>query len=223
VKLDKTTILMGVIGCMLMLAPLASADDVAPPQWRGVDRTVFAEWTFDRPDTDADNWSSHPGEVEMETPYYEVDESSVFHETYGTRQNVWEINDDFGLDFYMPNFPDGEYKDGWIQITYLVDEDYLPIVDPDLYVEGEHEYDVDWDHSGTVYHEDGWITDTFWFYIEPNPEGEWIGLYVDEGEEGSFYPAYIDQVIIDTICVPEPATLSLLAVAGVAVIRRRRK
>jgi hypothetical protein len=31
----------------------------------------------------------------------------------------------------------------------------------------------------------------------------------------------VDQIVVDTICVPEPATLALLALVGLAALRRR--
>jgi hypothetical protein len=69
----------------------------------------------------------------------------------------------------------------------------------------------------------GWRTDAYEFIIEPNPRWEKIGLkFRRMGVEGPFeVGAYIDQVVIDTIC-PEPASLALLAFGGLALLRRRR-
>ena len=33
---------------------------------------------------------------------------------------------------------------------------------------------------------------------------------------------YIDELVIDTICVPEPATIFLLGLGGMALLRKRR-
>ena len=35
-------------------------------------------------------------------------------------------------------------------------------------------------------------------------------------------PAYVDSVWVGTRCIPEPATMSVLALGGLALIRRRK-
>jgi hypothetical protein len=56
--------------------------------------------------------------------------------------------------------------------------------------------------------------------LEPNPLREFVEIHNSAGSGMT-----IDQVVIDTRCVPEPATLCLLGagVAGLAVRRIRRK
>ena len=34
---------------------------------------------------------------------------------------------------------------------------------------------------------------------------------------------FVDQLVVDTICIPEPATMSLLALGGLALLRRKRR
>ena len=64
---------------------------------------------------------------------------------------------------------------------------------------------------------DGWKVLTIGWRIEPNPEWEEILLqFQDSGAD-------VDYVIVDTICIPEPATLLVVFVGGVlAVLRRSR-
>ncbi len=52
--------------------------------------------------------------------------------------------------------------------------------------------------------------------ILPNPDWEQIVFYVPQG-------TVIEQIVIDTVSIPEPATMSLLALGGMAALRRRRK
>jgi hypothetical protein len=52
--------------------------------------------------------------------------------------------------------------------------------------------------------------------IQPNPEGEWLHFSLA-------YSTNVAEIVIDTVCMPEPATLGLLAAgAGLAFLRRRR-
>jgi len=57
-------------------------------------------------------------------------------------------------------------------------------------------------------------------HIEPNPVHEMVEIEnLLAGMPGA---SAVSEVIVDTICVPEPATLGLLALGGVALIRRKR-
>jgi len=62
-----------------------------------------------------------------------------------------------------------------------------------------------------------WYTYTYGFEIRPNPESETITI-------DAVPCTWIEEIVVHTICtVPEPATLGLLAVGTVALIRRRRR
>lgn len=62
-----------------------------------------------------------------------------------------------------------------------------------------------------------------WVDIEiiPNPDWEQITIFGNSG--GNVIPGNLLTIEIDTISVPEPATLSLLALGGLAMIRRRKR
>jgi hypothetical protein len=65
-------------------------------------------------------------------------------------------------------------------------------------------------HSGTWYTYNGLLE------LRPNPDGEWITFPFLESTN-------IEEIVIKTICVPEPATLSLLAIGGLLLVRRKRR
>jgi len=53
--------------------------------------------------------------------------------------------------------------------------------------------------------------------IWPNPEVEKVGFVLF----GVTAPAVLDYIHVDTICVPEPATLAILALGGVLLLKKR--
>jgi hypothetical protein len=71
----------------------------------------------------------------------------------------------------------------------------------------------------TVLHGDGWRTDVVDIVLPFNPMSETLEIWW--AQANPLGPVYVDQVVIDTIC-PEPATVSLLILGGIVVLRRRR-
>ncbi len=65
--------------------------------------------------------------------------------------------------------------------------------------------------------------DLNWHYVDidiwPNPDSEVITIF---GESGAA-PGNLLYIEVDTVSVPEPMTMSLLAAGGLALLRRRRK
>jgi len=65
---------------------------------------------------------------------------------------------------------------------------------------------------------DGWIHDVWAVTLPLNPEWEYFGFGVVEGPT-----ILIDQIIVETLCyVPEPATMVLLGLGSLLMIRRKR-
>ncbi|MBN2269617.1 MAG: PEP-CTERM sorting domain-containing protein [Sedimentisphaerales bacterium] len=63
----------------------------------------------------------------------------------------------------------------------------------------------------------GWLKLTAKFILEPNPYSEIICYSFASGL------AAIDYIIVKTICVPEPMTVSLIGLGGLILARRRRR
>jgi hypothetical protein len=59
-----------------------------------------------------------------------------------------------------------------------------------------------------------WYTYNGLIRVVPNPEGEWITF-------DFVVSTNIEEIVINTVCIPEPATLSLLTLGGLALLRRR--
>jgi hypothetical protein len=68
----------------------------------------------------------------------------------------------------------------------------------------------------------GSVVAAYEFTLEPNPLREeillkfdWPMTYQDS--------AYVDQVVIDTWCIPEPVTLAFVGLGGIWLLRWRRR
>ncbi len=140
--------------------------------------------------------------------------------------NGWHANDEVGgfstLLITIPNTPDANpIKEIFLQITSSKGPS-TPYGGGDPVTVGGNGPNPSGYTSGTFstgrphYGEgNNWYTYNYGLTIMPNPESEVISITVP-------YCTVIDQIVVDTRCVPEPMTMSLLAVGGLALIRRKR-
>ena len=120
------------------------------------------------------------------------------------------------MNFYVPNWIDLEPLK-IIQVQIAFDSPGITGAHPNVsYVDGFDSqagsvigYNIHGTSVGQHFRYEEWR-------MEPNPDWERITLNI---------PAFvvIDQVVIDTISLPEPATFTMLAVGAGMVMRRRRR
>ena len=211
--------------CLLLACSWAIADDVFPPLWqRGMDRTVEAEWDTWDANGFPDVWNAAPPLAESAS--FTLGAAANVLATYAGRSDVVELTADLDLSFHVPNYLAGDQKTIWLQVTYYDpngDSEIVPALDVpsgiqwELIPEGAGPAsDYRHEHGG------GWITRRWILLASPNPEWEEIQLS-SVGVEGPVYPAYVDQVVIDTLCIPEPATACLLALGTLRLFTKRRR
>jgi hypothetical protein len=205
---------------MCMFAGTALADIAITPDWRGLPGTVTAEWdswSGSSSSMSPDYWTSNPSLPQF--PPNAGTDGTLLSEFEG-RTDVIELTGDYQIEFSMPNFPPNDHKEMLVQVTYYATTSFqfswLDVV--------ADEADIGQTFIGAYYMGEGWWTDVWSVQIYPNPESETIFVNFSDmyGTGESLYPAYLDQVVIDTWCVPEPATICLLGLGALSLIRRKR-
>ena len=208
------------------------ADDILPPSWRGGPLTTMQQWQFTTPGglgaPDAGNTNPY-GDMQVSVTgdaTWEPTSSS----SDAARSNAWRLLDDpsggttsihcDGDDKNTPvTFIFGSFEEGKqdvVQITFSGDTPVLSV----LPIPGKVDFSTSLDSSSITTLGDGWkvLTQRHTYYGLSNPSGENFVISVPDGGA-----TWIDHVVIDTQTLPEPATLSLLAIGGLAVLRKRRR
>ena len=199
--------------CMLFVAANAFAG--YEPEWRGQEGSTYQLWEF-KTDTNPDvpNVVDNP----YGDPIAEVQDDNPI--------NMWWIGEDRGhegiwktegmakLDIPNSQNTDPEsYKNIVIQMIY----DAGPGVDAWIRFSADGS-DVS-DGIKPVESEDlgdGYRYSRWEIQIRPNPTEETIYAL-------PFYcNLYVDSIEVDTICVPEPATMGLLSLGGLLALRRKK-
>jgi len=147
-----------------------------------------------------------------------------FDETISGRTGVWSLSGE--IDVIIPNYPIlNPYKRITINLIWApggvdpfmpdqplvgvvgldVAEDAMPVDEPVMEIVSI----INDPLAGTP-----WVLSIYEIIIRPNPPKEWIAIKGD---------ILVDELGIRTECVPEPATIGLLGLGGLALLRSRRK
>ncbi|MGH9870527.1 MAG: hypothetical protein ACREAA_20515 [Candidatus Polarisedimenticolia bacterium] len=184
----KTCILLAVV----LLSSQAFADDLAPPAWRGAANTTFQHWHFPpiNPGGPAPDASNNP----FGQPGMEVGGMAEWRNIFQGRVGVWQLLANGLLTLFVPNKVAQEEKQVWIQVTY-----HFVSGSPNVMVthvgggppfalvnEEIEELGDGWAHLLSV-----------WQSPQCGPIEK-----VELGPNAGSGVAYIDQVVIDTICAP---------------------
>jgi len=206
------------VGFTALLASDARADDFAPPPWvRGAPLSTAAEWEFQ---TDANGHTGPDGDsvATVEGGFGPPDVSiyglpgvdPIWSPGDGDGQWSAPANDPIFMGFQISNWEDLEpVKFLRIQVTF---DGPAPSI---FGVSAIHQTDpVTIAHTGTTSFSPNHLL--FEYEMHPNPFFETFELEIPAG--GS-----VDQVVVDTISIPEPATMTLLAIGGLATLKRRTR
>jgi len=219
---------LAVLGILCFSASSALGDDVIAPDWRGDGGSTYQQWLFGTnatldvvPDVMVNSYGGASADISvgfMGTGWWDE-----FPEDSG-RTGLWDLGrgeepgEPFGritLDIQNRVLEDPlSYKEIWLQVTYYyTDITKAPVVT----IEGATQ--MPGGETRVLQTIPDWgeyrLDQTKW-RIEPNPDHETIVL------TAAFNGSIIDQVVVDTICIPEPASLALLLGGGLTLALRRR-
>jgi hypothetical protein len=201
---------------------LAVADDLVPPPWdRAHPRATVQEWDFL-----TIGLGPIEGPVGFEHWQYDAPDGTLSDNPMGDavlrvwpgtgqyywpeldgRDGVWPLSGTIEVE--VPNFPELlEEKIIWIQLTW---QPQAPGNVPTVW---ETTYDIDAVLVSEDILEGFWTHSVYEIILPENPQFEIVRI--DGGID-------VDQLVIDTLCIPEPATLGLLGMGALALIRRKRK
>lgn len=201
------------LAVLFMVAGLGMASPafaVLQPPWRGEERSTFQEWDFA-----ADSVTPSPNLDTLSNPYGDpllrVTAAGDWINTIDGHEGVWPLSGE--IDVYLPNYQELQpMKEIWIQLTWkATDVDAFLPNEPLIGVAPFESMQVSREDSAG---QDGWVSSLFMIDIWPNPSEEWISVKGD---------IMVDDLVIETYCVPEPVTILLLGVGGTLITFARKR
>jgi len=192
------------IGICCLTASSGMALDVRPPDWRGRDGSTVQQWEF-QDDTNPLAPDGLLNDNRYGTPMGTVNlfEGGYWAETVSSAPGLtgwWVAVDDIGID--IPNASIANpLKRVQVQVTYGL---FGPHHGPDSVYAGVGDDVFDGSLVETVSGAGTAKTDVWEIEITPNSQLETITLDWLSGPGG-----FVDQVVVDTVCIPEPATVGL--------------
>ncbi len=137
----------------------------------------------------------------------------------GARRGVVFTVENLGISIEIPNYDnDNPYKEVYVEIVYLGEINGASVTWQGV---TGMETETQFTDSDEVVLADGWKKYSALWTIQPNPTDETI-QYSLVPVPGSQTEAQLDYILVQTTCIPEPATLLLFGLGGL-VFRKKRQ
>ena len=207
-------------------ALVAASPAVANPpvlSWqRGSEGSTFQEWSFGTNNaTPSPDDSFNPYATDNNPVLLHVDTDHDWYESIDLGQGVWALSGE--IDLVIPNRPQqNPYKEILLHLVWKpelnqptgapFDKDPFLPDSPLVAVAPFSDMEMT---VNDVLDLNGWYHSTYEITIWPNPAKEWFTI------KGNIL---VDSLSVDTICVPEPATIAFLTAGGLyTLLSGRRK
>ncbi len=212
----KATLVSAFLLLGISTASAGIINDTAP-LWRGDPGSTYQAWGFDNGnspadlDVDANPFGTPTASIlGVDPPFGPPDfvpPNTYWKDIDNGHQGVWHVHNEPGdlLRFYVPNNPvPNPQKKIWFQMTYYASGE----------TGAEPEYFTFPDNVSISLISKTQLDEHYYYHaiweviIEPNPDEEWITVQPRD------CTLYCDEVVIDTICIPEPTAIVLLGLGG---------
>jgi hypothetical protein len=191
-----------IVTTLLCVWPIAvaSAHDMAAPAWRGQGGTTHEEWRFSS--------GANPATPDALTNPYGTPVANITVGRYGsgwlnqipglgTQAGYWDLGGTNGrilIDLPNASSP-ARYTEVWVQVTYFKDITQPPIVNvPGGQLVSSQTLTVEHIATGG-----DWLLAQSVWRITPSPSAEQVDITTNPS-----WGAVIDQIVVDTICLPAP-------------------
>ena len=193
-----------------LLTTGSTAFAITVPPWYGDDGSTYQEWGF------ADSNLTPLPDV-VNNPYGDPLLRVTAVDEWVSEPGAWPLSGE--IDVRIPNRQLRlEYKEIWIQLIwqpgdrdqspYLPDEPVVGVTSQPMFTLLEMSRTAQMDFVP------GWNWSVFKVKLYPNPDIEWITIKGD---------IVVDHLVIDTVCIPEPASLVLFGISALITLTWKRR